>query len=194
MRLRTVACTVATLLSTGAGFVHAAAMPTREQIQAAVDAGVAKTASSMPMAVKVTSLLGCQEAQEAQGEVVCLVGMRAGMRDGFTVLPLRKENGGVWVGVERKNATFAGPSTGEAQTLMRAWVGEEIARNPDAANDVQMQEAQTTMQVKALDACEVKRSTGYLVCDAVLSVPNRADIRTAFTFMLESTGWRYVPR
>lgn len=194
MRLRTVACTLASLLSTGAGFVHAAAMPTREQIQAAVDAGVAKTASSMPMAVKVTSLLGCQDAQEAQGEVVCLVGMRAGMRDGFTVLPLRKENGGAWVGVERKHATFAGPSIGEAQALMRAWVGEEIARNPDAANDVQMQEAQTTMQVKALDACEVKRSTGYLVCDAVLSVPNRTDIRTAFTFMLESTGWRYVPR
>ena len=80
-------------------------------------------------------------------------------------------------------------------SVLRAWAKEEVARNPEAAKDAQMQEAQTTMQVKALNDCEVKRKTGYLVCDTVLSVPSRPeDIKTEFTFALERAGWRYVPR
>ena len=144
--------------------------------------------------IKVTSLQGCQDSQEVPGEVVCLVGMSAGMRDAFNVLPLRNE-GGTWVGVERKNAQFAGPSPAEAQAMIRAWAKEEVARNPEAAKDVQMQEAQSTMQVKAVNACDVKRKTGYLVCDMELSMPSRPDgIKTELTFMLDSGNWRYVPR
>ena len=60
----------------------------------------------MPFSVKVTSLQGCQDSPEVPGEVVCLVAMSAGMRDGFNVLPLRKE-GDTWVGVERKDAKCA---------------------------------------------------------------------------------------
>lgn len=198
MRLTAFALTAAALFSTLSA--QAATMPTLEQIHAAVQVGVAKTQAKMqstmpvPIAVKVTSLTGCQDSQEVPGEVVCLVAMRGGMRDAFMVLPLRNENG-TWVGVERKDAKFAGPSPAEAQAMIRAWAKEEVARNPEAAKDVQMQEAQSTMQVKAVNECEVKRKTGYLVCDTELSVPSRPEaIKTELTFMLESAGWRYVPR
>jgi hypothetical protein len=198
MRLTAFALTAAALFATLPA--QAATMPTLEQIHAAVQVGVAKTQAKMqstmpvPIAVKVTSLAGCQDSQEVPGEVVCLVGMSAGMRDAFMVLPLRNENG-TWVGVERKNAKFAGPSPAEAQSMIRAWAKDEVARNPEAAKDVQMQEAQSTMQVKAVNECDVQRKTGYLVCDTELSVPSRPDgIKTELTFMLESTGWRYVPR
>ncbi|KAB8059136.1 hypothetical protein GCN74_13765 [Janthinobacterium sp. FT14W] len=198
MRLTSLALTAAALFAILPA--QAASTPTLEQIHAAVQAGVAKTQAKMqsnvtvPIAVKVTSLAGCQDSQEVPGEVVCLVAMSAGMRDAFMVLPLRNENG-TWVGVERKNAKFAGPSPAEAQAMIRAWAKEEVARNPEAAKDVQMQEAQSTMQVKAINDCEVKRKTGYLVCDTELSVPSRPDgIKTELTFMLESAGWRYVPR
>ncbi|MED5596959.1 hypothetical protein [Janthinobacterium sp. P210006] len=198
MRLIAFALTAAALFTTLPA--QAATMPTLEQIHAAVQVGVAKTQAKMqstmpvPIAVKVTSLTGCQDSQEVPGEVVCLVAMRGGMRDAFMVLPLRNENG-TWVGVERKDAKFAGPSPAEAQAMIRAWAKEEVARNPEAAKDVQMQEAQSTMQVKAVNECEVKRKTGYLVCDTELSVPSRPEaIKTELTFMLESAGWRYVPR
>jgi hypothetical protein len=196
MRLTTIALTATALFA--ALPAHAATMPTLEHIQAAVQAGVAKSQakmqSSIPIPVKATSLRGCQESQEVQGEVVCLVGMRAGMRDGFMVLPLRNDNG-TWVGIERKDAKFAGPSPAEAQAMIRAWAKEEVARNPEAAKDAQMQEAQSTMQVKAVNDCDVMRKTGYLVCDTQLSVPSRPDgIKTELTFMLENANWRYVPR
>lgn len=198
MRLTSLALTAAALFA--ALPAQAATMPTLEHIQAAVQAGVAKTQAKMqsavpvPIAVKVTSLTGCQESQEVPGEVVCLVAMSAGMRDAFMVLPLRNENG-TWVGVERKDAKFAGPSPAEAQAMIRAWAKEEVARDPEAAKDVQMQEAQSTMQVKAVNECDVKRKTGYLVCDTELSVPSRPEgIKTELTFMLDGGAWRYVPR
>ena len=72
MRLTTLALTAAALFA--ALPAHAASMPTLEHIQAAVQAGVArtqaKTQSAMPFAVKVTSLQGCQDSQEVPGEVV----------------------------------------------------------------------------------------------------------------------------
>lgn len=198
MRPTSLALTAAALFA--ALPAQAATMPTLEHIQAAVQAGVAKTQAKMqsavpvPIAVKVTSLTGCQESQEVPGEVVCLVAMSAGMRDAFMVLPLRNENG-TWVGVERKHAKFAGPSPAEAQAMIRAWAKEEVARDPEAAKDVQMQEAQSTMQVKAVNECDVKRKTGYLVCDTELSVPSRPEgIKTELTFMLDGGAWRYVPR
>jgi hypothetical protein len=198
MRLTSLALTAAALFA--ALPAQAATMPTLEHIQAAVQAGVAKTQAKMqsavpvPIAVKVTSLTGCQESQEVPGEVVCLVAMSAGMRDAFMVLPLRNENG-TWVGVERKHSKFAGPSPAEAQAMIRAWAKEEVARDPEAAKDVQMQEAQSTMQVKAVNECDVKRKTGYLVCDTELSVPSRPEgIKTELTFMLDGGAWRYVPR
>lgn len=192
MRLTIFAFTLATLFS--AGVSHAATTPTQEQIQAAVDAGVAKTKSSMPIAVKVTSVPGCLPSPEVQDETVCLVGMSAGMRDGYTVLPLRQE-GGVWVGIERKNAQFPGPAPAEAMALVRAWAAEYMARDPEAAKDKQLQEAATTMQIKSLGNCEVKRKTGYVVCDTVLTTPSQAsDVKTEFTYMLENGAWRYVPR
>ena len=79
--------------------------------------------------------------------------------------------------------------------MIRTWSKNVVARYPDAAKDVQMQEAQSTMQVKAVNECDVKRKTGYLVCDTELSVPSRPEaIKTELTFMLENAGWRYVPR
>jgi hypothetical protein len=192
MRLTIFAFAFAPLFSAGA--VQAATTPTQQQIQAAVDAGVAKTQSSVPMSVKVTSLAGCQPSPEVQEETVCLVGMSAGMRDGYMVLPLRQE-GGNWVGVERKNAQFPGPALDEAMALVRAWAKDEMAKNPEAAKDKQLQEAATTMQIKSLANCDVKRKTGYLVCDTVLSTPSQAsDVKTELTYMLDNGAWRYVPR
>ncbi|WP_219134736.1 hypothetical protein [Janthinobacterium sp. UMAB-60] len=196
MRLTFLALTAAALFA--ALPAHADTMPTLEQIDAAVQAGVArtqaKTQSSMPFAVKVKSLQGCQDSLEVPGEVVCLVAMSAGMRDGFNVLPLRKE-GDIWVGVERKHAKFAGPSPAEAQAMARAWVKEEAAGNPQLAKDLQMVEAEASLQVKAINECEVRRSTGYLVCDTEVSLPSRPQgFKTDLTFMLDSGNWRYVPR
>jgi hypothetical protein len=120
--------------------------------------------------------------------------MSAGMRDGYMVLPLRQE-GGNWVGVERKNAQFPGPALDEAMALVRAWAKDEMAKNPEAAKDKQLQEAATTMQIKSLANCDVKRKTGYLVCDTVLSTPSQAsDVKTELTYMLDNGAWRYVPR
>ena len=192
MRLTIFALAFATVFSAGA--VHAATTPTQEQIQAAVDAGVAKTQSSMPIAVKVTSLSGCLPSPEVKEETVCLVGMSAGMRDGFMVLPLRQE-GGNWVGVERKNAQFPGPAPAEAMALIRAWAKEEMARDPEAAKDKQMQEAATTMQIKSLNDCDVARKTGYLVCETVLTTPGQSsDIKAQFSYAFENGAWRYIPR
>lgn len=197
MRLTILALIFATTFATtfaAAAVQAAAAAPTQQQIQAAVDAGVAKTQSSMPLAVKVTSVAGCQPSPEVQEETVCLVGMSAGMRDGYMVLPLRQD-AGVWVGVERKNAQFPGPAPAEAMALVRAWATQQMASDPEAAKDKQMQEAATTMQIKSLANCEVKRKTGYVVCATVLSTPSQAsDIKTEFTYMLENGAWRYVPR
>lgn len=172
---------------------QAAAMPTQQQIQAAVDAGVARTGTPFPMAFKITSVKGCLPSQEVAGEVACLVGMSAGMRDGFTVLPLRQD-GDNWVGVERKNARFPGPAPLEAQALIRAWAGKLAASDPQAAKDPQVQEAQTVMQVKTIEQCEVKRKSGYLACDAVLVVPGKPDISTDLQFAYEDGAWQYVPR
>ncbi len=192
MRLTTIALTAMIFFAVLPA--HAVPMPTQEQIHAAVQAAVVQLRSPVPIGVKVTSLLGCQESQEVKGEVVCLVGMSVGMRDGFKVLPLRLE-GATWVGVERKDARFAGPAPAEAQAMLRAWAAQEAAANPAAAQDAQMREAQTTIQVTALNHCEMQRKTGYLECDAVLSVPSRPDdIQTRFTFALEGAGWRYVLR
>lgn len=182
---------IATLFATSA--VQAATMPTQQQIQAAVDAGVAKTGGAIPIAFKVTSLKGCLPSPEVDGETVCLVGMSAGMRDGFTVLPLRLE-GERWVGVERKNARFPGPAPLEAQALIRDWANKLAASDPQAAKDPQVQEAQTVMQVKAIEQCEVKRKSGYLACNAVLTVPGKPDISTDLQFAYEDGAWQYVPR
>ncbi|KAB8042745.1 hypothetical protein [Janthinobacterium aquaticum] len=181
----------ATLFAASA--VHGATMPTQQQIQAAVDAGVAKTGGTIPMAFKITSLKGCLPSQEVDGEVACLVGMSAGMRDGFTVLPLR-QNGGNWIGVERKKAKFPGPAPEVAQTLIRDWANKLAASDPQAAKDPQVQEAQTVMQVKTIEQCEVKRQSGYVACNAVLTVPGKPDISTDLQFVYEDAAWQYVPR
>ena len=194
MRLTSLALTAAALSATLPA--HAAAMPTLEQIHAAVQAGVAKTQaktrSSIPMAVKVTSLAGCQDSQEVPGEVVCLVGLSAGMRDGFTVLPLRQD-AGTWTGVERKHAVFPGPTPEQAQAAMHAWAEHELATNAEAAKDEQIKAA-PGMGVQTVEDCEVERKTGYLQCDTTLIIPGRANVKTDFRFELDGADWRFVPR
>jgi hypothetical protein len=171
---------------------HAIDSPTIEQIQAAVDAGVAKNASRIPIAVRVTSVAGCRPSPQVPQETVCLVGMSAGMRDGFMVLPLRQD-GAAWTGVERKDAAFPGPTPDEAKAAIHAWAEHELATNPEAAKDEQIK-AIPTIGVKAVELCEVARKTGYLECEATLTIPGQADVKTDFKFELGSTGWRFVPR
>jgi hypothetical protein len=110
----------------------------------------------VPIAVKVTSVQGCQDSLEVPGEVVCLVGMSAGMRDGFAVprCAARMARGSA-SSASTRGRTVAGRGASHDTRVGR----EEVARDPEAAKDVQMQEAQTTMQVKAINECEVKRQT-----------------------------------
>jgi len=171
---------------------HAVDYPTAQQIQAAVDAGVAKSPSPVPIALRITSLRGCRPSPEVKEETVCLVGMSAGMRDGYTVLPLRQD-GGVWAGVQRKGAEFPGPSPDEAKAAMNTWAEHELATNPEAAKDAQIK-AIPTIGVKAVELCEVARKTGYLECEATLTIPGQADVKTDFKFELDSNGWRFIPR
>ncbi len=171
---------------------HAATTPTIEQIQSAVDAGVAKSASPVPMAFRITSLVGCRPSPEVKEETVCLVGMSAGMRDGFTVLPLRQD-GATWVGVERKNAEFPGPTTDEVKAAMTALAAEKVAADPAAANDPQVK-ALPGMVVKSVDQCKVERKTGNLLCAAKVTVPGQGDVKADMRFVLGSQGWRMAPR
>lgn len=115
------------------------------------------------------------------------------MRDGYVVLPLRQD-GAEWIGVERKHAQYPGPTPAEAQALIRAWATELAAADPEAAKDEQIQQAMTTLQVKAVDNCEVIRKSGILHCEATLSLPAKPAIKTDLKFALDGKGWRYVPR
>lgn len=172
--------------------IHAFAAPTIEQIQAAADAGMAKSSSPIPLSLRITSVRGCRPSPEVPEETVCLVGMSAGMRDGFTVLPLRQD-GGTWTGVERKHAVFPGPTPEQAQAAMHAWAEHELATNAAAANDEQIKAA-PGMGVQAVDDCEVERKTGYLQCNTTLTIPGRANVKTDFRFELDGADWRFVPR
>lgn len=171
---------------------HAANSPTVQQIQAAVDTGVAKSPSPIPISLRITSLRGCRPSPEVKEETVCLVGMSSGMRDGYTVLPLRQD-GDVWTGVPRKGAEFPGPTPDEAKAAMNTWAEHELATNPEAAKDAQIK-AIPTIGVKAVELCEVARKTGYLECAATLTIPGQADVKTDFKFELDSDGWRFIPR
>jgi len=172
--------------------VQAATAPTLEQIQAAADAGVARSTSPVPIALRITSVRGCQPSPEVPQETVCLVGMSAGMRDGFTVLPLRQE-GATWIGVERNNAIFPGPTPDQAKAAMNAWAQHVMATDPQAASDEQIK-AVPTMGVQAVEECHVARKTGYLECHATLTIPGHANVKTEFKFELDGTGWRFIPR
>lgn len=172
--------------------VHAADYPTVQQIQAAVDAGIAKSASPIPISLRITSLRGCRQSAQVQEETVCLVGMSSGMRDGYAVLPLRQD-GDVWTGVQRKGAEFPGPTPDEAKAAMNTWAEHELATNPGAAKDAQIK-AVPTIGVKAVELCEVARKTGYLECEATLTIPGQADVKTDFKFELDRAEWRFVPR
>lgn len=172
--------------------IHAFAAPTIEQIQAAADAGMAKSSSPIPLSLRITSVRGCRPSPEVPAETVCLVGMSAGMRDGFTVLPLRQD-AGTWTGVERKHAVFPGPTPDQAKAAMHAWAEHELATNAAAANDEQLKAA-PGMGVQAVDDCEVERKTGYLQCDTTLTIPGRANVKTDFRFELDGADWRFVPR
>ena len=170
---------------------QAATAPTIEQIQAAVDAGVAKNASPVPMAFRVTSLAGCRPSPEVEQETVCVVGMSAGMRDGFTVLPLRQD-GATWVGVERKNAAFPGPTPQEAKAVITAFAAEQVAADPTLASNEEFK-ALPNLTIKTIDGCKVERKTGNLVCDTAMDMPGKGPIKGNMKFGLDSKGWKYVP-
>ena len=129
---------------------------------------------------------------EVEQETVCLVGMSAGMRDGFLVLPLRQE-GAVWVGVERKDAQFPGPTPDQAKAALSAYAAEVVAAEPATANDPQIKALPDTA-VKTVERCQVERKTGNLLCSATLAVPGKGDVNSDMRFVLDSKGWRLLPR
>jgi len=178
---------------------YAANTPTQAQIQAAIDKGIAatqaKSTSSMPMpfAINVFKLVGCKPSAAAQGEVVCLLGLSSSQRDAYRVLALRQE-GDTWVGVERKDAVFPPPTPAEAQQAIRTWAEKLVLEDPEAAKDAQVQEARTTMTIKALEHCDVERKTGYIVCDTVMSIPGKSDVNSELKYSLEGDVWKFAQR
>lgn len=177
---------------------HAASTPSKEQIQAAIDAAMEaamnKSSSSVPpIPTRITSVESCRPSQEKPEEVACLVGMSAGMRDGYTVLPLRLD-GANWVGVDRNGAKFPAPTPAEAQSAMRAWAEHLAATDPAMAKDKQVQAARTTLQIKAVKDCQVARKSSHFECTTTLSIPGEKDFDTEMKFAVDGAGWKFVPR
>jgi len=178
---------------------HAASTPTKAQIQSAIDKGIAATQAKstssvpMPLAITVFDVVGCKPSPAVQTEVVCLIGMSTSRRDAYRALALRQD-GDTWVGVERKDAAFPPPTPAEAQQAIRTWAEELAAKDPEAAKDAQVQEARTTMTIKALQHCDVERKTGYLVCDTVMSIPGKDDVSSELKYALEGDVWKFAQR
>jgi len=178
---------------------HAASTPTKDQIQSAIDKGIAatqaKSTSSMPMpfAITVTDLVGCKPSPAVEGEVVCLLGLSSSQRDAYRALALRQE-GDAWVGVERKDAAFPPPTPAEAQAAIRTWAEELAVTDANAAKDAQVQEARTTMTIKAVEHCDVEGKTGYLVCHTVMSIPGKNDVSSQLKYALKGDVWTFAQR
>lgn len=177
------------LLSLSSAHAAAAAVPTAEQIQAAVNAGVAKSTSSVPVSIRIESVVGCRASPEVQEETVCLVGMSAGMREGFAVLPLRLD-GATWTGVERTNAQFPGPTPDQAKAALTAWAADQVAARPELANDEQIR-ALPDLVVKSVERCKVERSNGHLHCATTIAPPGKEDVKQQMKFVLDSGVWHF---
>lgn len=86
------------------------------------------------------------------------------------------------------------PTPAQVQAAMRSWAEQLSAKDPEAAKDRQVQEARTTMKVKAVENCEVERKTSYVKCDIVLAIPGKQDVNTALKFALAGDKWTFVSR
>ena len=68
------------------------------------------------------------------------------------------------------------------------------AKDPSALKDAQVQEARTTMKVKAVEDCQAERSTAAVICDITVTVPDKKNAKTQLKFELDGGQWKFVGR
>lgn len=186
-----------TLLTLGwYGSAHGASAPvapTVQQIQAALDTSRAGDPSTAAEPMRVTDLRMCQPSPTIPGEMLCLIGASTAKRDTYMVQALQQKKQGdasVWVATGRKNDEFPPPKPAEAQAVMRAWAEEQVANNPQAAANPEVQAARTTLRVTSTGECILHGKTGNLACLATIAKPGQRDEETAMTFAIEGGRWR----
>ncbi|MET0264547.1 MAG: hypothetical protein ABW202_02945 [Duganella sp.] len=172
---------------------NTAAAPTVQQIQTALDSSRAGDPSTAAEPMRVTDLRMCQPSPTIAGEMLCLIGTSTSKRDTYMVQALQQKKQGdanVWVATGRKNDEFPPPKPAEAQAVMRAWAEEQVANNPQAAANPEVQAARTTLRVTSTGECILHGKTGHLACLATIAKPGQPDEETAMTFAIEGGRWR----
>jgi len=201
------------LASASTGVLAAAAppAPTPDQVTAAIqqseaerlkqleqtDPAAAERARSPLVAgimasIKAHTVKGCLPA--SGGEIVCIVGVKAGRRDGYRALAFGG-NPEPWVLVRREEPAISGPDAGQATASMREFARGQLRTQTDAEAVAELTAMATSLTVKQLNECSLSHESGNVRCSAVISTGGKPDQRvTGFAFALEAGGWRFVPR
>ncbi len=149
-------------------------------------------AAALVASIKAYTVKGC--LPPSGGEIVCIVGVQAGRREGFRALAFR-DNPEPWVLARRETPAVNGPDAAQATALMREFLRNELKEGLSGEHATELTALSSSLVIKQLNDCEVSRGSGNLACDAVVSMGGEPDKRvTGFAFALERSGWRFVPR
>lgn len=201
------------LACASAGVIAAAAppAPTPDQVTAAIqqaeaerlkqlaqtDPAAAERARSPYVAgimasIKAHTVKGCLPASD--GEIVCIVGVKAGRRDGYRALAFGA-NPEPWVLVRREEPAISGPDAEQATASMREFARGLLKNPADAEEAAELTAMATSLVVKQLDECRLSSESGNVRCAAMISTAGKPDQRVSgFAFALDAGGWRFVPR
>ncbi|MGE8368208.1 hypothetical protein [Cupriavidus sp.] len=159
---------------------------------AAAERARSPVVASLVASIKAHAVKGCLPA--SAGEIVCIVGVRAGLRDGYRALAFR-DNPEPWVLVRRETPDVNGPDAAQATAAMREFARAELKKNPAGEHAAELTSMAESLVVKQLNHCGLSRDSGNLGCDAMISVGGAPEKRvTGFAFALEPAGWRFLPR
>ncbi|MDW3684208.1 hypothetical protein RA280_21125 [Cupriavidus sp. CV2] len=203
----------ACLAAASAGVIAATAppAPTPEQVTAAIqqseaerlkqleqtDPAAAERARSPYVAgimasIKAHTVKGCLPA--SGGEIVCIVGVKAGRRDGYRALAFGG-NPEPWVLARREEPAISGPDAEQATASMREFARGQLKTQTGAEEVAELTAMATSLAVKQLDECHLNRDSGNVRCAAVVATASKPDQRVSgIAFALEAGGWRFVPR
>lgn len=149
-------------------------------------------AMALVASIKANTVKGCLPARG--GEIVCIVGVQAGRREGYRALAFR-DNPEPWVLARRETPSLDGPDAGQATAAMREFARAELKANPSGEYAVELTEMAKSLVVKQLDECDLSRDSGNVNCAATASVGGQPDKHiVGLAFALETDGWRFVPR
>lgn len=210
MRITLFASLSLCLASASASVLAASVAPTPAQVTTAIqqseaeriqrleqtDPAAAERARSLPVAAlaasfKAHTVKGCLPA--SGGEIVCIVGIKAGLRDGYRAVAFR-DNPEPWVLARREVPDVNGPDATQATAAMREFAREELKKNPSAEDAAELTSMMQSLVVKQLHNCSLRRNDGNLGCEAVISTDGQPEKRVSgFGFALEGSSWRFVP-